>query len=119
MLEHEESIDHHPDIRPSEITAEPLTVEQVLQLPDFQHLQPATLAKWRLLGKGPPYYKCGGKIFYTMAAIMRWRTQEMTKNEHSGEIKSLALSLSDKGRSLRARHRLGGHKIQSQRGQGH
>ncbi|MBV5268424.1 MAG: helix-turn-helix domain-containing protein [Burkholderiaceae bacterium] len=41
-------------------------------------LVPQTLANWRHLSKGPPYYKVGDRIFY--------RSDDLNQFEESGRI---------------------------------
>jgi hypothetical protein len=31
-----------------------------------------TLAKWRMLGQGPRYYRCGGAIRYRLSDVEAW-----------------------------------------------
>ena len=30
---------------------------------------PKTLAMWRMLGRGPPWWKCGGRVLYNKEAL--------------------------------------------------
>ncbi len=30
---------------------------------------PKTLAMWRMQGRGPPWWKCGGRVFYNIEAL--------------------------------------------------
>ena len=31
-----------------------------------------TLQKWRLLGKGPPWYRAGGRVLYDASEVEQW-----------------------------------------------
>jgi hypothetical protein len=44
------------------------------------HLAPATLAKMRCWGGGPPYLKLGRKVLYERSAIAAWLAQRRVKN---------------------------------------
>jgi predicted DNA-binding transcriptional regulator AlpA len=39
---------------------------------DLLGLSPATLAKWRVLGGGPPYKKLGRVVVYDLMELLTW-----------------------------------------------
>lgn len=38
----------------------------------YMHLKPATLAQMRVEGRGPNYYKAGGKVLYKVEDLEAW-----------------------------------------------
>lgn len=38
----------------------------------YTHNTPGTLGTWRYLGKGPKYYKVGGKVLYRLSDLDEW-----------------------------------------------
>lgn len=96
-----------------------LSAEDVLQVPGFQHLKGATLAKWRQLGKGPKFVIIGRKAFYSRAGIEEWKEGEADAHERNRKVRKVALPLQSRGSDARKVHRLGGHQTKSQRRQGH
>lgn len=34
-----------------------------------------TLAQWRALGKGPPFFRCGRSIRYRLGDVLAWRDE--------------------------------------------
>src|SRR4051794_5346364 len=86
-----------------------LTVDQMLELPMFRHLKATTLAKWRHKGIGPPSVTVGRKPLYPPKGISVYMLElEKKQNEHTREIRALALPIQAKRRSVRKNHRLGG-----------
>jgi hypothetical protein len=63
----------------TQMTAEYLSVDELLQLPIFNHLKGSTLAKWRQLGKGPKSVTIGGRPFYRKGAIEQWLREEVLR----------------------------------------
>ena len=43
-----------------------------VQLSEWIHIRPQTLASWRLQGKGPPFLKMGSRVFYDSEEIEKW-----------------------------------------------
>ena len=39
---------------------------------DYLRLSPKTLAKWAWAGKGPAYFRAGGRAVYEKAEIVSW-----------------------------------------------
>jgi hypothetical protein len=64
-----------------QITGEYLSVDELLELPMFNHLKSSTLAKWRQLGKGPKSISIGGRPFYRKGAIEEWLREEEMRGE--------------------------------------
>jgi hypothetical protein len=58
-----------------------LTVEQLLELPTFRHLKPATLTRWRCQGLGPGFISIGRKPFYRREEIARWLRENEVNHE--------------------------------------
>ena len=47
------------------------------QLADFIHVSADTLRYWRHIGKGPKYFRMGGrKVFYRQEDIDAWLTEQ-------------------------------------------
>lgn len=42
------------------------------ELAEYSGFKIQTLQKWRLLGKGPAFLKCGVSVRYDMADVDRW-----------------------------------------------
>jgi len=86
-----------------------LTVEELLALPEFGHLKPATLSKWRTAGNGPPFIVIGRKPFYPLAAVERWLKEQekpceaaLTQTPYPAEMGT-----------VRRKHRLTGNRTRS------
>ncbi len=114
-------------ILPLDTVEEPLydlSVEEVLQVPGFGHLKPATLAKWRQLGKGPKFTICGKRAFYSRTLIDLWKrqeadAQEADARERSRKKRPVALQVQNQRGDVREKHRLGGHQTKRERSQSH
>lgn len=93
-----------------------LTVKQVLDLPTFRHLKPATLAKWRQSGRGPRFIRVGRKPFYSRTAIDAWLLEQERNTPASQSVVS-AVSPPEvsAGSARRSYHRLGGHVTRAER----
>jgi hypothetical protein len=46
-------------------------------------VKPSTLASWRVLGRGPPYWKYGRTIFYSRRANAEWKRAQRVDPEAS------------------------------------
>ena len=46
------------------------------QAAGFFGLKPHTLEKWRCVGSGPPFIRCGGSIRYEPEAVWAWLDSE-------------------------------------------
>lgn len=44
---------------------------------EFMRVKTSTLAKWRMLGKGPSFVKLGHKVFYRAKDLDRWIDQNV------------------------------------------
>lgn len=57
----------------------------------------ACLRKWRLLGKGPRYFKVGNRVRYAPEDVMSWLAVQPTGGTipqdrvHDGKVKRLAM----------------------------
>ena len=98
-----------------QITAEYLSVDELLELPIFNHLKSSTLAKWRQIGKGPKSISIGGRPFYRKGAIEEWLREEELRREHKGPSRTLALPISGARQGIRRQHRFTGNQTKSQR----
>jgi hypothetical protein len=52
-----------------EIQSPYLTTDQVAA---YLQLSPRTVEKFRLSGKGPDFFKLGGRVYYTLETIKEW-----------------------------------------------
>ncbi len=98
-----------------QITAEYLSVDELLELPIFNHLKSSTLAKWRQIGKGPKSISIGGRPFYRKGAIEEWLREEEMRRECKGASGTLALQISGARQGIRRQHRFTGNQTKSQR----
>jgi len=51
---------------------------------DLLGISPATLAKWRVVGGGPPYFKLGRAVVYDLIELRKWaeeRSRASTRSE--------------------------------------
>lgn len=57
-------------------TPGPARIRQGLATPDqvaaLLEVTPATMAKWRTRGEGPPWIKVGRRILYRWTAVEKW-----------------------------------------------
>ena len=97
------------------MSADYLSVEQLLELPLFRHLKTSTLAKWRQTGKGPKWVIIGGKAFYRKGAVADWLSEQERQHEHTGTRGTLALQIQAAGQAVRRHNRLGGHQTKRER----
>lgn len=44
-------------------------------------IRPQTLAVWRSMDKGPPWYRIGGKVYYHPREIKTWLAGQRRGNE--------------------------------------
>jgi hypothetical protein len=92
-----------------------LNEEQLLSLPMFQHLKPATLARWRSEGRGPRCTIVGRQPFYWLGEVYRWLKEEEETSERARKVGKVALQIQGRGHVPRRIHRLGGHQTKSER----
>jgi hypothetical protein len=81
-------------------------------------VQPATLANWRVQGKGPAYHKFGRAIVYLREDLEDWKREQRHEREEQKRSSRISLHVS---RPDRVRvHRLGGYhtKSETRRGNG-
>lgn len=90
-----------------------LTVEQLRELPVFQHLSPSTLASWRSAGRGPRFIVIGRKPFYRRAEVERWLREE----EERRQRRSSQVVPADRFPAvpIRRQHQLGRHKTRAEK----
>jgi hypothetical protein len=58
-----------PDATPAHATSALLTSEQA---GEYLHVNPRTLANWRVLGRGPRYVRSGARALYRLGALDAW-----------------------------------------------
>jgi len=46
------------------------------EIAEFLHRSEKTLANWRSLGLGPPYFKAEGGVLYSWAAVRAWLAEQ-------------------------------------------
>jgi hypothetical protein len=86
-----------------------LTVEQLLSLPMFRHLKPATLTRWRCQGIGPGFISIGRKPFYRMDEIALWLRENEVNHERARTARKSAIPVP----VARGRDRVFGHKTKT------
>jgi hypothetical protein len=92
-----------------------LTEEHLLELPQFNHMKPATLTRWRSVGKGPSFVRVGRKPFYRKAAVYDWLRQKEENCEHQQSAPRAMLPVQGPRGVVSRGHRLGGRKTKSDR----
>ena len=77
----------------------------------------ATLTTWRCRGIGPPFVKIGRKVFYKANSLQQWidSRERVMDNEPTKAKRKLALPILGGRPKVDRRHRLGGHRTQSER----
>ena len=45
---------------------------------------PSTLAKWRMDGRGPEYWKFGKRVLYRLDLVEQWEAMQMRQNTAQG-----------------------------------
>lgn len=38
-----------------------------------------TINNWRMAGKGPPFYRVGGRVFYRLSTAIQWINEQQDK----------------------------------------
>ena len=67
---------------------------------DLLGLAPATLAKWRVLGGGPPYKKLGRVVVYDLLELLNWaqqRSRTSTSHTHTSTAEPVASATRSRG----------------------
>jgi len=49
----------------------------------YLDMSPGTLENWRIIGKGPSFYKPSGKVYYIKADLDNWIDQGRVAHDNS------------------------------------
>src|SRR3954452_21164661 len=85
------------------------------EVAEILHVEVKTLANWRSKRVGPPVMRFRGVILYPEARLREWSEQQTEEmNGAQDARRPLALSLRNRRTRVDRKHRLGGHRTQSQ-----